>query len=105
MVDRQFSIQQVEIEPGDPRYRFQSIADQRFLGRTVHLVDTVAHPAGTFGRRVVFGKRLALAGFTPGGAARIGLRRLVVAVVVIVVMIVISVICGGVFLLVLMIMA
>ena len=51
VVSRQFPVEQVEFETHDSRHRFETIANQSFLGGTAQLLDAIAHPSRVFRRR------------------------------------------------------
>ena len=81
VVHGQFPIQQVEIEPDDPRQRFQLMADQPLLGGAVHLVDAVAHPGGVRRAAGSASPTRAVADLHASGTARGGGRLAIVAAI------------------------
>ena len=63
VVHRQLPGHQVEVEAHNLRHRLQTVANQAFLGRAIHLVDAVAHRTGALernARRFPLGGRLAI---------------------------------------------
>ncbi|VDY11113.1 conserved protein of unknown function (plasmid) [Thiomonas sp. Sup16B3] len=98
VIHRELPIHEVEVELHNPGHGLQLVADQALLGRAVHLVDAVAHPAGPFGCRIGVAHPREAIGLCRRGAAgigrRVGMGMRIRAVVVTMIVRMIVVTCG-----------